>query len=189
MNKDLQVLQKSGVEIVFEASCTKYKNEIKEILEQVKSVNKNQSYLMSSTKKIIICEDVLKSSGASESYNVKNGVYAGYSDTKDKIIYISVKNYVEDTVEHEMFHQFDASFGDANLSDSEEFYELANKNYDGIQSIFNYSRYQTMNINEFFVALSLDYADKLEGKVLKKNFPDVYEYIDKYVNQRKKEGQ
>lgn len=188
MIKDLQAVQNTGIEVDIEVSCDTYKTEINEILGQVKSVNKKQPYLISSTEKLVICKDVLKSSGASEFYNVKNGIYAGYSDTSTKTIYVSVQNYIEDTVEHEMFHQFDASFGDANLSDSEEFYELANNSYASIQSIFNYNRYQTMNIHEFFVAVALDYADDLEGPVLKKNFPDIYKYIDKYVSKRIEEG-
>ena len=184
MNEVVQTIEKAGISVQIEVPCEKYESEIQDILNQIEDVSKNQSYLMSSTEKVVICKNVLKSSGTKGSYNVKKGVYAGYADTETKTIYVSVKNYVEDTIEHEMFHQFDSSFGDAPLSSSDEFYNLANENYGSIQAIFNYNRYQTMNTSEFFVALALDYADELESKTLKINFPDIYEYIDKYVSQR-----
>ena len=86
-----------------------------------------------------------------------------------------------------MFHQFDASFGETYLSETETFYELANENYDRLVTIFGYNKYQTMDINEFFVAVALDYADELEGIALKSNFPEIYDYINGYVEEREKE--
>ena len=44
-----------------------------------------------------------------------------------------------------------------------------------------------MDINEFFVAVALDYADELESIALKSNFPEIYDYINGYVEQREKE--
>lgn len=180
-------MDRYGIEIVLKDDCKKEDKTVKDILKQLDGVKKNQPYLIPSTKKIVICKDVLDSAGAEESFNVKDGIYAGFADIDEKTIYVSSENYIEDTVEHEMFHQFDTSFGETYLSETETFYELANENYDRLVTIFGYNKYQTMDINEFFVAVALDYADELESIALKNNFPEIYDYINRYVGQREKE--
>lgn len=179
--KEVLNMDRYGIEIVLKDECKKEDKAVKDILKQLDEVKENQPYLLPSTKKIVICEDVLDSAGAEESFNVKDGIYAGFADIDERTIYVSSENYIEDTVEHEMFHQFDASFGETYLSETETFYELANENYDRLVTIFGYNKYQTMDINEFFVAVALDYADELESIALKSNFPEIYDYINGYV--------
>lgn len=173
--------------LVLNADEEKYCYNINRILSQIQSVSKCNSFLFKSVDKIVICEDVLKESNSDEDYHVQKGIYSGLTIPSTKTIYISVKDYSNDSVMHELFHLFDASFGNTNLSETNTFYQMVTVDYDRIQQIFNYNLVSGKNINELFVHLAMDCVEEGDRQVLKQNFPEIYQYINGYIQQRKNE--
>ena len=171
--------------IILNADEEKYCYNINKVLQQISAISKHNSFLFKSVNKIIICKDVLKESNSDEDYHVQKGVYSGLATPQTKTIYISVKDYSDDSVMHELFHLFDASFGKTNLSETNTFYQMASTDYERIQQIFDYKMVSGKNINELFVNLAMDYVEDGDRQVLKQNFPEIYQYINEYIQQRK----
>lgn len=172
---------KTNIDIRIKEAHKEYKENTEKLLDQIESLYNSNPWLLNNVKHIVICEDVLKETGAKGDYRIKNGTYAGMADIKTNTIYISARDYSEDVVIHESAHMFDASFGDELLSQNKDFYKMANENYSSIDTIFDYPDRAKCNINEFFVNLVIDYTEKQDGKVLKQNFPNIYEYIDRFA--------
>lgn len=176
-----ELATKTNIDIRIKETNKDYKKNTEKLLNQIESLYSSNPWLLNNVKRIVICEDVLKETGTSGDYRIKNGTYAGMADIKTNTIYISARDYSEDVVIHESAHMFDASFGDEPLSQNKDFYKMVNENYSSIDTIFDYPDRAKHNINEFFVNLVIDYTEKQDGKVLKQNFPDIYGYIDGFA--------
>lgn len=176
-----ELATKTNIDIHVKGTNKEYKENTEKLLDQIESLYSSNPWLLNNVKRIVICEDVLKETGTSGDYRIKNGTYAGMADIKTSTIYISARDYSEDVVIHESTHMFDASFGDEPLSQNKDFYKMVNENYSSIDTIFDYPDRAKHNINEFFVNLVIDYTEKQDGKVLKQNFPDIYGYIDGFA--------
>lgn len=184
MNEDRRVEElatKTNIDIRVKEANKEHKENTDKLLDQIESLYSSNPWLLNNVKRIVICEDVLKETGTSGDYRIKTGTYAGMADIKTNTIYISARDYSEDVVIHESAHMFDASFGDELLSQNKDFYKMVNENYSSIDTIFDYPDRAKHDINEFFVNLVIDYTEKQDGKVLKQNFPDIYEYIDGFA--------
>lgn len=176
-----ELAAKTNIDIHVKGTNKEYKENTDKLLDQIESLYSSNPWLLNNVKRIVICEDVLKETGSNGDYRIKNGTYAGMADIKTNIIYISARDYSEDVVIHESAHMFDASFGDEPLSQNKDFYKMVNENYSSIDTIFDYPDRAKHNINEFFVNLVIDYTEKQDGKVLKQNFPNIYEYINGFA--------
>lgn len=176
-----ELTTKTNIDIRIKETNKEYKKNTEKLLDQIESLYDSNPWLLNNVKRIVICEDVLKETGSNGDYRIKNGTYAGMADIKTNTIYISARDYSEDVVIHESAHMFDASFGDELLSQNKDFYKMVNENYSSIDTIFNYPDWAKHNINEFFVNLVIDYTEKQDGKVLKQNFPNIYEYINGFA--------
>ena len=176
-----ELTTKTNIDIRVKKTDKEYKENTGKLLDQIESLYDSNPWLLNNVKRIVICEDVLKETGSNGDYRIKNGTYAGMADIKTNTIYISARDYSEDVVIHESAHMFDASFGDELLSQNKDFYKMVNENYSSIDTIFDYPDRAKHNINEFFVNLVIDYTEKQDGKVLKQNFPDIYEYINGFA--------
>lgn len=176
-----ELATKTNIDIRIKETNKEYKENTEKLLDQIESLYDSNPWLLNNVKRIVICEDVLKETGSNGDYRIKNGTYAGMADIKTNTIYISARDYSEDVVIHESAHMFDASFGDEPLSQNKDFYKMVNENYSSIDTIFDYPDRAKHNINEFFVNLVIDYTEKQDGKVLKQNFPNIYEYINRFA--------
>lgn len=178
-------LEKTGITIQVKESAYKYSDGLDEILDQMEDVEKNDAYLYKTVKKVVLCTNPLKASGQKGNYRIKGGTYAGHADSKNRIIYINVKEHSETTVKHELFHEFDSYFDKTrNLSESDEFLEAGNKYYTKIMRIFDYDTIQGEgNVHEFFVNLCIDYTEKKDSKIIRGQFPEIYEFIERYVEE------
>ena len=178
-------LEKTGITIQVKESAYKYSGGLDEILYQMEDVEKNDAYLYKTVKKIVLCTNPLKASGQKGNYRIKGGTYAGHADSKNRVIYINVKEHSETTVKHELFHEFDSYFDKIrNLSESDEFLEAGNKYYTKIMRIFDYDTIQGEgNVHELFVNLCIDYTEKKDSKIIREQFPEIYEFIERYVEE------
>lgn len=178
-------LEKTGITIQVKESAYKYSGGLDEILYQMEDVEKNDAYLYKTVKKIVLCTNPLKASGQKGNYRIKGGTYAGHADSKNRVIYINVKEHSETTVKHELFHEFDSYFDKTrNLSESDEFLEAGNKYYTKIMRIFDYDTIQGEgNVHEFFVNLCIDYTEKKDSKIIREQFPEIYEFIERHVEE------
>ena len=178
-------LEKTGITIQVKDSAYKYSDGLDEILDQMEDVEKNDAYLYKTVKKVVLCTNPLKASGQKGNYRIKGGTYVGHADSKNRVIYINVKEHSETTVKHELFHEFDSYFDKPrNLSESDEFLEAGNKYYTKIMRIFDYDTIQGEgNVHEFFVNLCIDYTEKKDSKIIREQFPEIYEFIERYVEE------
>ena len=178
-------LEKTGITIQVKDSAYKYSDGLDEILDQMEDVEKNDAYLYKTVKKVVLCTNPLKASGQKGNYRIKGGAYAGHADSKNRVIYINVKEHSETTVKHELFHEFDSYFDKPrNLSESDEFLEAGNKYYTKIMRIFDYDTIQGEgNVHEFFVNLCIDYTEKKDSKIIREQFPEIYEFIERHVEE------
>ena len=178
-------LEKTGITIQVKESAYKYSGGLDEILYQMEDVEKNDAYLYKTVKKIVLCTNPLKASGQKGNYRIKGGTYAGHADSKNRVIYINVKEHSETTVKHELFHEFDSYFDKTrNLSESDEFLEAGNKYYTKIMRIFDYDTIQGEgNVHELFVNLCIDYTEKKDSKIIREQFPEIYEFIERHVEE------
>lgn len=176
-----ELATKTNIDIHVKGTNKEYKENTGKLLDQIESLYDSNPWLLNNVKHIVICEDVLKETGSNGDYRIKNGTYAGMANIKTNTIYISARDYSEDVVIHESAHMFDASFGNELLSQNKDFYKMVNENYSSINTIFDYPDRAKHNINEFFVNLVIDYTEKQDGKVLKQNFPNIYEYINGFA--------
>lgn len=176
-----ELAAKTNIDIHVKETNKEYKENTNKLLDQIESLYDSNPWLLNNVKHIVICEDVLKETGSNGDYRIKNGTYAGMANIKTNTIYISARDYSEDVVIHESAHMFDASFGNELLSQNKDFYKMVNENYSSINTIFDYPDRAKHNINEFFVNLVIDYTGKQDGKVLKQNFPNIYEYINGFA--------
>lgn len=181
----ITALEKTGITIQVKESAYKYSDGLDEILDQMEDVEKNDAYLYKTVKKVVLCTNPLKASGQKGDYRIKGGTYAGHADSKNRVIYINVKEHSETTVKHELFHEFDSYFDKTrNLSESDEFLEAGNKYYTKIMRIFDYDTIQGEgNVHEFFVNLCIDYTEKKDSKIIREQFPEIYEFIERYVEE------
>lgn len=181
----ITTLEKTGITIQVKESAYKYSDGLDEILDQMEDVEKNDAYLYKTVKKVVLCTNPLKASGQKGYYRIKDGTYAGHADSKNRVIYINVKEHSDNTVKHELFHEFDSYFDkNRNLSESDEFVEAGNKYYTKIMAIFDYDTIQGEgNVHEFFVNLCIDYTEKKDRKIIREQFPEVYEFIERYVEE------
>ena len=181
----ITALEKTGITIQVKESAYKYSDGLDEILDQMEDVEKNDAYLYKTVKKVVLCTNPLKASGQKGDYRIKGGTYAGHADSKNRVIYINVKEHSETTVKHELFHEFDSYFDKTrNLSESDEFLEAGNKYYTKIMRIFDYDTIQGEgNVHEFFVNLCIDYTEKKDSKIIREQFPEIYEFIERHVEE------
>ena len=50
--------------------------------------------------------------------------------------------------------------------------------------IFDYDTIQGEgNVHEFFVNLCIDYTEKKDSKIIREQFPEIYEFIERYVEE------
>ena len=176
-----ELATKTNIDIHVKGTNKEYNENTDKLLDQIESLYDSNPWLLNNVKHIVICKDVLKETGSNGDYRIKNGTYAGMANIKTNTIYISARDYSEDVVIHESAHMFDASFGNELLSQNKDFYKMVNENYSSINTIFDYPDRAKHNINEFFVNLVIDYTEKQDGKVLKQNFPNIYEYINGFA--------
>lgn len=181
----ITALEKTGITIQVKESAYKYSDGLDEILDQMEDVEKNDAYLYKTVKKVVLCTNPLKASGQKGDYRIKGGTYAGHADSKNRVIYINVKEHSETTVKHELFHEFDSYFDKTrNLSESDEFLEAGNKYYTKIMRIFDYDTIQGEgNVHEFFVNLCIDYTEKKDSKIIREQFPEIYEFIERHAEE------
>lgn len=181
----INALENSHLKITVKESAYKYPDGLDEILDQMEDVQKNYSSLYSTTKEVVLCTNPLTASGSTGNYRIKGGVYSGHADSDSRVIYINVKSHSDTTVKHELFHEFDTYFDKNNrLSESDEFLEIGNEVYSRMMRIFGYDTIQGQgNAREFFVDVCIDYTEKKDSKILKEQFPEVYEYLDRYMTE------